>query len=56
MAHDYLSSASFREENSRSRFTGANFSRSHRKTPGICECTRTEFALQGIFQILSLHL
>jgi hypothetical protein len=32
--------ASFREQNSRTRFAGASFFPSHRKTSGICECTR----------------
>jgi hypothetical protein len=40
ITHDRSVFASFREQNSRAR-SPMRFSVSHRKTPGICECTRT---------------
>jgi hypothetical protein len=40
MTHDDFVFASFREQNSRTR-SPVRFTVSHRKTPGICECTRT---------------
>src|SRR5208282_1170497 len=50
MAHDYLYTLALREENSRTRFAWhALSSTAHQKTPGTCECTRTNFSLQGVF-------
>jgi hypothetical protein len=50
MTHDDSVFASLREQNSRAR-SPMRFSVSHRKTPGICEFTRTVSDAQDKFML-----